>query len=357
MWIQPRRADALGCCQFSTSAGKVLSFQGLEPDKTAVFSWQRLLTGFGLVLAVYLVLSIVVPGPDLATALLSFPVQAWLLILALSAINYALRSWRWIVYLDERDKVPTRANTLAYLSGFALTATPGKVGEVYRCLLLANRFGVRYAGSTAVCFFERLLDLAVIALLCVFIFWAAPSTTVAVSIAAVLIVVVGALIGFTLLDVDWLWRFLPDLITDRLAKARAFADGFLQRTRHLLKPRALTFGLATGLVAWGLEGVGLAIILDVMNVPLPLHTAVAIYAVAMLIGGISMLPGGVGTSEATMIFLLHQQGVDLETSAAATLICRIATLWFSVVVGALCIPMFLLGQRPQANPKEAEELT
>jgi uncharacterized protein (TIRG00374 family) len=75
--------------------------------------------------------------------------------------------------------------------------------------------------------------------------------------------------------------------------------------------------------------------------PLPLATAVFIYAFAMLIGGISFLPGGLGSSEAVMIGLLVMNGFPEAAAVTATLICRLATLWFAVGLGAI----FLARQR------------
>ena len=54
-------------------------------------------------------------------------------LLALSLVNYALRFQRWHGYLQRlRHTVPWRFNLHAYLTGFALTTTPGKAGEALR---------------------------------------------------------------------------------------------------------------------------------------------------------------------------------------------------------------------------------
>ena len=61
----------------------------------------------------------------------------------------------------------------------------------------------------------------------------------------------------------------------------------------------------------------------------------------MLVGGLSFLPGGLGSSEAVMITLLAVNGLPHSAAITATLICRLATLWFAVALGAL----FLSRQR------------
>ena len=57
----------------------------------------------------------------------------------------------------------------------------------------------------------------------------------------------------------------------------------------------------------------------------------------MLIGGLSFLPGGLGGSEAVMIGLLVWQGVAHPLAVTVTLITRLATLWFAVVLGIVAL--------------------
>ena len=100
---------------------------------------------------------------------------------------------------------------------------------------------------------------------------------------------------------------------------------------------AMSMGLVIGLLAWFAEGFGFWWLLAEIGHPLPLTTAVFIYAFAMLVGALSFLPGGLGSSEAVMFGLLVLNGVPEVTAVTATLICRLATLWFAVALGAACL--------------------
>ncbi|MDA0190250.1 MAG: lysylphosphatidylglycerol synthase domain-containing protein, partial [Proteobacteria bacterium] len=62
-------------------------------------------------------------------------VGPWVLLglLALSLLNYPLRFARWGRYLALLDApVAWRINLAAYFAGFALTTSPGKLGETLR---------------------------------------------------------------------------------------------------------------------------------------------------------------------------------------------------------------------------------
>ena len=80
---------------------------------------------------------------------------------------------------------------------------------------------------------------------------------------------------------------------------------------------------------------------------------VFIFAVASIVGVASMLPGGIGSAEA---FLAAQfiaiAGLTSGPAAALTIVIRLATLWFAIVLGivGLLALRFLLG-KVQKRPR------
>lgn len=71
-----------------------------------------------------------------------------------------------------------------------------------------------------------------------------------------------------------------------------------------------------------------------------------IYGLAISIGALSFLPGGLGGTEATMIFLLGVTGASVADAGAATILLRLATLWFAVLIGIVAT-VGLRGDTPQ----------
>jgi uncharacterized protein (TIRG00374 family) len=57
-----------------------------------------------------------------------------------------------------------------------------------------------------------------------------------------------------------------------------------------------------------------------------------------VIGGITLLPGGLGGAEVTMLQLLVLQNIPAPIAVAATLIIRLTSLWFSVFLGMIALP-------------------
>ena len=60
-----------------------------------------------------------------------------------------------------------------------------------------------------------------------------------------------------------------------------------------------------------------------------------IYAATTIAGALSFLPGGLGVTEGAMTLLLVRSAaqIDQATALDATLLTRLATLWFAVALG------------------------
>ena len=254
-------------------------------------------------------------------------------LLLLSLVNYLLRFVRWARYLKLLDApVPWRINLDAYFSGFALTTSPGKVGEMLRSVLLKPH-GVPHPASVAAFFAERVSDLLAILVLAAVGLWAYAPARPVVGLALAAVVVALLLVQWTALitAIDRWAQAKPQKWARLVVKLCEVVLHF----RRCFSLPAMSMGLTLGIVAWFAEGLGFWWLLVALDHPLPMSTAVFIYAFAMLVGALSFLPGGLGGSEAAMIALLALNGFPEALAVTATLICRLATLWFAVGLGAM----------------------
>lgn len=264
----------------------------------------------------------------------------WLALLALSLINYVLRFLRWRSYLKALGaRVPIGRDLLIYLAGFAFTVTPGKAGEAVRSVYLKSA-GVAWSPGLAALAVERVLDLTAVVVLAalalrIFADHALPAVLLVVAVAAVLLLVTRPMVA------RWLLAWLP--ARGRWGRLKLGGMAVLEQTRVLLAPKRLLGGLALGVVAWGAEAWGFFLLLGWLGVDAELLQAMGIYAIGMLAGALSFLPGGLGGAEAAMVALLVASGAVLGTAVLATLICRAVTLWFAVLLGGGAV--VLLGRR------------
>ena len=93
-------------------------------------------------------------------AIALFPLADLGLVLSLVTVGWLIRSWRFHYYLlNIGERVPLIYSTMAFLSGFALTGTPGKVGEAMKGVFLKRDYGVSVTRVVGVVVVERLMDL------------------------------------------------------------------------------------------------------------------------------------------------------------------------------------------------------
>jgi uncharacterized membrane protein YbhN (UPF0104 family) len=57
----------------------------------------------------------------------------------------------------------------------------------------------------------------------------------------------------------------------------------------------------------------------------------------MLVGAASMLPGGLGSTETTIVGLLSLYTANLSLAVLAAIGIRFSTLWFAIVCGVLAM--------------------
>ena len=287
---------------------------------------------------------------DLAKVSLAPVLHSWdLIVLAavLSLINYALRIIRWRSYLGRLGHpLSFRFAALTFIAGFAYTLSPGKVGEMVRARYYLP-LGVPLEKTAAAFFAERLLDLVAMVVLAAVTLSGSSDYRGAVLGAAVLVLVV---LGFSA-GLPWQQIAVAVRTHERipriLRKPLNSLCGALAATRPLLRPAPLAFGFVIGLLAWGLEGLGLNVLSGMLpNSNLDVMAAVSTYSVAVLVGGLSFLPGGLGSTEAIMTTLLAAHGFSVGDAVFLTLACRFVTLWLAVALGWVAV--VILRQRPLA---------
>ncbi|MBO9688674.1 MAG: flippase-like domain-containing protein [Mitsuaria chitosanitabida] len=308
----------------------------------------RALAGFLMLTAVYVVLLLWLDLRRRVFEGLPLLLDVLPVLVGLSLVSYVVRflRWRWLL---SRAGCPTPAGRglLAYLAGFAFTATPGKVGELVRVRYF-EPMGVPAWRVVSVFVYERALDLVVI------LGFAAMSFDEPRLAAAVVIFVVICL-GL----VFWCGRH-PELLGTparaldrrgwtRVAKWMAVLRDGLVGSRVWLRSPDLAVGALLGGVAWGCTAWGFLYLLDQLGITgLTVRTGLGVYPLSMLAGAASMLPGGIGSTEVTIVGLLTVQGAELGVAMLAAICIRLSTLWFAIFCGLLAVVVLEAHPAPPA---------
>jgi len=311
----------------------------------------RTLVAFGLLTALYVGGLVYVDrqnnvfehGVDLAAILPQMIVFTFM--------SFLLRYTRWRWLLGRRNfRIPWLQGLLGYLSGFALTASPGKLGELVRVRYFGS-MGVPVDQVIACFFFERMLVLVVILLFSIELAGIAPGVAFAFAFVALVIIAVVFLSRSRTLWMS-LAQWLQEAGWDSSSRLfRAFGKG-IAGAMGFFRPLEFAVSIVIGLLAWGIQSLGCMYLLVKLGITVPPLAAFALYPSALLIGAASMVPGGIGTTEAAIVFLLHGYGAAFETSALAAIGMRLTTLWLAIALGLLAIPTLETLYRARPAPPD-----
>jgi uncharacterized membrane protein YbhN (UPF0104 family) len=271
----------------------------------------------------------------------------------LSFSSYLWRFGRWEYSLQCLGySVPRLTHFGIYLSGLALTATPGKAGETFRSALLVQH-NVKVTDSLAAFLVDRGSDVLGMILL---------GTLAAVIVGQplawlwLLVFVLTLLGSFTfanllshpIASVGWyrLGSFLKWLpIKGGQATLEAWAKVWtLPRISVFSVVAMLSYGTQALIFAWfcHISGTGISV-----------AECVLIFVQATLFGAASMIPGGLGAMEAALFFQLVERGVSEGSAMSLAISIRLVTLWFGMLIGVISL-LFLSAQN--RDQKENHDL-
>jgi uncharacterized protein (TIRG00374 family) len=264
----------------------------------------------------------------------AFAWSAFAAALALAFGNYVIRFLRWMLYLRWQSvSVPIGSSAIVFGAGLSLSITPGKLGELVKSYLLRELHGIPATQTAPVVVAERVTDLIALLILAVI-------GVAAYGVQTTVVIVAGGVVAFGLVLLAWPrpTRALIELAT-RPNMTRRFRQPLHDVYAGLVglcTPSRLVVATLIAIPAWGLECIGFALIVNGFpGAHVDLGLAMMIYAATTIAGALSFLPGGLGVTEGAMTILLVKSatGVDQPTALDATLLTRLATLWFAVVLG------------------------
>lgn len=280
---------------------------------------------------------------------------AWTAVVALglAAGNYGLRFVRWQMYLralgivgqHRPESAPSGGLTVStgyslavFLSGFAFSVTPGKVGEVAKSAFLYKSHGISVAMTAPVVVAERLTDFVGILMLCLAGVISNRYGLEVIAISGAFLLGLVVLLNFrpvAMMLLDWM-ACLPLVRRAVPAMRKSYESMAL-----LVRPGLLLAATMLSAVAWFLECWALHIVLlGFEGTASSVLKSTFIYAFSTIAGALTMLPGGLIFTEGSMILLLDQVfhlAPSREVATAATLVIRCCTLWFAVALGFVAL--------------------
>ena len=255
---------------------------------------------------------------------LKFRINTLILVIVLSLLNYLMRFSKWHIYLKSlKINISVWLSLRIFFSGMLMSISPGKVGEVFKSLLLKSEKNTPILLSAPVVLMERLTDLLAIIFLSMTGFFSKDFNILTI-ILSIGIVIVFIIIVST--------PKITDFLSSLFGKYSTHIKKLFDSSRSLMKPKVMFITTLLSIGSWFMECLGFYILIRPFSTSIPLLEATYIYAICTLLGALSMLPGGLAATEAGMTYLLVQKGIIIGVAGAITFMIRLLTLWFAILL-------------------------
>ena len=280
----------------------------------------------------YIILTLVSDINRLSYNFLNVKIELTVFILSLVLLSLIIRSYRQQIFLKNIDvKIPFKDNVKIYFAGLSLVSTPGGIGMLIKSEILKKKFGITRSKTLPIVFIERyhdllsILTLLIIALMFSYL-W---QSLIIILIFSVIISVTHILVQ----NKKLLSRFQSKLLQIQYIKKIIPGPETNESFYVLIKPKIMIYGWFISFASWIIEAFSVYFVFIAFGHPLEFFKTVQYYFTSLAYGAISLIPGGVGVTEGSLISILVSSGFEFSTASAIVLFIRLTTIWFATVIG------------------------
>jgi len=253
-------------------------------------------------------------------------------ILILIASGWFLALFRWHILVRNLGiDVPLRSNFTIFFSSMALAMIPGRVGDLVKSQMLKSRHNISRTKTAPLVFLERYYDLigAVVASsLGILFFQPALYVMIIISIFLIICFIIASSKTFfekcfkKFSKVKFLSKFTEPLLDSY--------DVVHKSTRGKVSIIAILLSTSQWLVVSTAVYFTL-LAYDITNISI--LEVIPLYLSSIVLGAVSLLPGGLGISEGSLAGFLNLFVDDISITLSISIIIRIFTLWIGIIVG------------------------
>lgn len=264
-------------------------------------------------------------------------ISIYVLAIAVHYSSFYIRGLRWKKLLNAiQIRAATPALTeMVFLSWFANSIVPAKIGDVYRSYLLKKYNSAPMSTSLGTIVVERIFDIAVLLILLsvsgAILFKDKMPGQILQSLEVGYILLGLVILGLVLLKVfkDHIIQIVPNkfvMIFENLY--RSVYDSF-SNTNTFVNVSVLT------VVSWFLESGRFLLVTRALGVDLDLPVIIFVVLAASLLTAIPLTPAGLGAVEVSIVGILAIMGIDTAIGTSIALLDRLISYWSILAVGAV----------------------
>ena len=266
---------------------------------------------------------------------LNLPIYA--LAIAVNYSSFYVRGLRWKKLLNT---INIRAGTsvlteMVFLSWFANSIVPAKIGDIYRSYLLKKYNGAPISTSIGTIVVERVFDITVLLTLLsvsgAILFKDKMPEQIVQSLWIGYILLGFVILGLVLLKIfkSHVMQIVPKRFVVIFENLHMSVYDSFSNSKTFVNVSILT------IVSWFLESGRFLLVTKALGVDLDLPVIIFVVLAASLLTAIPLTPAGLGAVEVSIVGILAITGVDTAVGTSIALLDRLISYWSVLAVGAV----------------------
>lgn len=259
--------------------------------------------------------------------LINFDGQDLSVMLTLSLLMYGARFLRWDLIVQQHHLQLTRSHSLQiFLSGLAMAFTPARAGEFFRAYFVPNlEARTRFAFHSF--FMEKLGDM-----LSILIFsgtalyfsslWEHPF------FQNTPFTICWVLLAFTIL--------FASLILVKITWQSKAAKSMRLKIRPLIAKLTMVYFvrlILLSMLVWAIQLCVVSYIVQKSSISIDFTDVIIVYTLSLLVGTVSLIPGGLGSFDVTYLLLMRFLDQGEENALVSLIAIRLFGVWLGVFLG------------------------
>ena len=270
-------------------------------------------------------------------------------IIILAPSSWLILFLRWHLLLKNSNiNIPKKESLKINLAGYALSITPGKVGEFFKAHFMKTKFGVPQKQIIPIVVAEQFYTLLGLTLVGIIGIWYFEFGLYVMVITASIVI-----LAFITLSSSFVFQKFTKLLP-KIPFLSKYAEPIVE-SRSIIKAslRGKIFFYATALsfLFWMVESIIVYFVVLSFDLTLEFFNVTSIYATSILLGLVSFLPLGIGVVEGSLAGFFTIHGIDMSTALILVIMIRIFTRWYGVSVGLVALKLVGGFSMKNTNPK------
>ncbi len=250
--------------------------------------------------------------------------------------GYIARYGKWSYYMRILDiKVDQFKSFLIYLSSYSMELTPGRVGHIIAAYTMKKVTKIKFMSIVPIVTMDLFTDFLGFALIAV-----VTALYIGRYVGYVFLFVAALLVPFVIVINPWMFNAIKSRKKKGriLRKLEEHGNRYYVSQSRLNRPSVYIGSLAFTIPADILNSLGLYFSFLAVGIRPNPAVSFFIFSTSQIFGMASALPGSIGVADATIVALSRSMlGIGPAISSAVTIMARIATLWFGVILGMLLL--------------------